>query len=564
MLLGLACLVLLLLAVFGAVNLALLIRRRIASPAPLRQEPLCRESLYQAAPEDADGSLADDAGEEIGPLPDEGPLPQEKAAVAPPEGSAFSVASATRRTAASGRGKNHVSSATGFFMNSLFARGLIIAAITLGLLIPLAFVSDVVDERSAMRRKAVKDIAGLWGESQTVSGPALVIPYKREYEVRESVTDAADKKKIVVRKAYAQEHRVILPKRVDFDALLHPQVRHRGIYEYVVYTSPITVKGQFRLPQKEAFGENVAEIQWDKAWFSLGVTDLKAITKVEPLVWNKETCPAYNPGGNIGNLLGPGFHTFVPLRESDAGQGRDFSLAVKLNGSGGLRFTTVGETTNITVAGDWPHPSFSGSLLPASREITPDSFKGVWHVPHLSRTYPQSGILGQGDFSGKSAGILSFTAGVDLFETVSLYSQVNRSVKYGILFIGLTFVALLAFELVTKARMHLMQYALVGIAMTLFYLVLLSLAEHTSFLNAFVAASLISIAMNGLYIAAAMRSRNKGLVVTGLLTALYLLLYALLQMEEYALLVGTFMVLLVVGILMYLTRNLPTAEKNAS
>lgn len=445
-------------------------------------------------------------------------------------------------------------------MNNIFGRGLIIAAITLGLLIPLAFVSDIVDERSNMRRMAVKDIASLWGESQKVSGPALVIPYKREYEVRETIPDEGDKMKIVVRKAIAQEHRVILPKVVDFDAILHPQVRHRGIYEYVVYTSPIGIKGQFRLPRKDSFGEDVVEVQWDKAWFTIGITDLRAITKVDTLIWNGEPSPAYSPGGNINGLLGPGFHTQVALKQEEAGQDKDFSLAINLNGSGGLRFTTVGETTHIKISGDWPHPSFSGSLLPSSREIGDTSFSGQWNIPHLSRTYPQSGILGQGDYGQKSASITSFTAGVDLFETVSLYSQVNRSVKYGILFIGLTFVALLSFELVTRVRLHLMQYGLVGIAMTLFYLVLLSLAEHTSFLNAFIAASFISIAMNGLYITAAMRNKNKGLVITGLLTALYLLLYALLQMQEYALLVGTFMVLIVVGMLMFLTRNLPVGH----
>jgi len=401
-----------------------------------------------------------------------------------------------------------------FFMDNIFGRGLIIAAITLGLLIPLAFVSDVVDERSALRRMAVKDIASLWGESQTISGPALVIPYKREYEVRESVPDEGDKKKIVVRKAYAQEYRVILPKQMEFDAVLYPQVRHRGIYEYVVYTSPVAVKGQFRLPTAESFGEDAAEIHWGKAWFSIGITDLKAITKVEPLIWNGQNAPPYSPGGDIGELLGPGFHTAVALQAKDAGTEHAFSLAVNLNGSGGLHFTTVGETTTINISGDWPHPSFTGSLLPASRKIDDTSFSAEWHIPHLSRTYAQSGVLGHGDFSGKSNAIRSFTAGVNLFETVSLYSQVNRSVKYGLLFIGLTFVALLSFELVSRAKLHLMQYALVGIAMTLFYLVLLSLAEHTSFLTAFLAASFISIAMNGLYITAAMRSKKKGLVVT--------------------------------------------------
>lgn len=450
-----------------------------------------------------------------------------------------------------------------YMMNNIFVRSLIIAAITLGLLIPLLFVSDIVYERSSMRRHAINDIAGLWGRSQTISGPVLVIPYLREYEVSDRVTDDEGKQRVVVRKAQAREYRIILPQELDYEAVLFPQVRNRGIYDYVVYTSPITVAGKFRLPSSESFGENTARIDWDKSWMALGVSDLRAITEVGKLSWDGAPAPAFNPGTGVKNLIGPGFQAEVMAGAAAApGTVHEFALELKLNGSGGLHFTPVGENTRIKISGDWAHPSFSGSLLPTTRSITDTSFSGEWSIPHLSRTYPQSGILGADDFRDDSTKITAFTAGVDLFETVSLYSQVDRAVKYAILFIGLTFIALLSFELVSKARLHFMQYGLVGIAMTMFYLVLLSLAEHTSFLLAFAAASAVSIVMNGLYIMAAMRSRKKGLVVMGMLSALYLLLYALLQMEEYALLMGTFLVLIVVGVLMFLTRHL-TADKNA-
>lgn len=447
-----------------------------------------------------------------------------------------------------------------FIMDSLFARGIVIAAIVLGLLIPLSFVDEVVDDRSSMHSSAVQNIADLWGRPQKINGPVLVIPYKRMYETRETIKDEDGKQKVVLNRSIAQEHRIILPKLVHFTAKLAPQVLHRSIYESIVYSSDIQIKGDFRLPKPEIFGEDIVAIEWEKSWFAIGITDLRAITGVTPLVWSGTECAAYSPGTNTGSLLGPGFHAEVPLDAQHAGQEYGFSLSLELKGSRGIHFTPVGETTLINVSGDWPHPSFSGSLLPTSRLVEDTSFTGEWNIPHLSRTYPQSGVLGRGDFGDRSNAITSFTAGVDLFETVSLYTQVNRSVKYGILFIGLTFIALFSFELLSKTRLHLMQYALVGIAMTLFYLTLLSLAEHTSFLVAFAAASLISILMNGLYIMAAMRSRNRGLVVIALLTALYLLLYALLQMEEYALLMGTFMVLIVVGVLMFLTRNLPVYQ----
>lgn len=449
-------------------------------------------------------------------------------------------------------------------MNNLFVRSLIVVFITLCLLIPLAFVTDIVDERAGLQQSAVRNIARQWGEAQTISGPALIIPYEIWRMQQESVLDEDGKTKNVTRRVESMEYKVVLPSRVSFEATLNPQTRQYGIYDYVVYTAPIRIRGTFRLPGED-FDKNLVRIHWDKAWFALGVTDLKAITKVENLVWNDKTCPPFNPGNQATGLLGPGFHTVAGL-DPDI-QEHAFSLTVNLNGSGGLQFTPVGETTDIKVEGAWPSPHFGGSLLPASRTISSSFFSAHWSIPHLSRTYPQVGDLHGSDFkmdaSGNSSyrndtGTLSaFTAGVDLYETVSLYRQVLRAVKYGILFIGLTYVALFSFELVTKARLHFMQYALVGVAMTLFYLVLLSLAEHTSFIRAFLAASGASVLMNGLYITAAMRSKTKGLIIIFLLSGLYGVLYALLRMEDYALLVGTALVVVVVGVLMYLTRHLP-------
>ena len=454
-------------------------------------------------------------------------------------------------------------------MDKLFVRCIVIAAITLGLLIPLVFVSEMVDERAERQREAIAGIADLWGRSQTVSGPVLVIPYEVWHLQTEKVTDDQGRITPVSRKIQSTEYKVVLPSKVIFGAVITPQTRQRGIYDYVVYTSPITIQGKFRLPDTEAFDENLVRINWDKAWFSLGVTDLK-INKVDNLRWNDAVCPPFSPGTQVKNMLGSGFHTRIPLvvKKNGAaevaalpGSTHEFALSLTLNGSGGLHFTPVGETTEIDISGAWPHPSFTGDLLPVSRNVTDKDFTANWVIPHLSRTYPQVGDLDSHSFvsnrHSSEDDITGFTAGVRLYEMGSLYQQVDRSVKYGILFIGLTFVALLSFELVTRARLHFMQYGLVGIAMTLFYLVLLSLAEHTTFLYAFIAASFVSIAMNGLYITAALRSKNRGIIITALLAGLYAVLYALLQMEDYALIVGTALVMIVVGVLMYLTRHLP-------
>ena len=541
-------------AVYGAYCLYQKRRGRLHS-VPLTQNA---PALPKDAP-DSPVSSVENAGESGGPSPAASP------------GMNASAPSAERWTNPHALSDFYVRSMKkGSPKQSLLLRCCIIAVITLALLVPLNFVSGLVHERSSLQRGAVSKIAQSWGSSQTVSGPALVVPYEIRRTVTDEITDEeSGKTRKVSRWENLMQHKVVLPTKLEFDAVLEPQTRYYGIYEYVVYTAPVALRGAFRLPPAPAFDDQLVCVHWEKAWFALGITDLKAIGQVDALLWNGKPAAPFSPNTRADNLLGPGFHAPVPLDPSAPEP--VFSLDIRFNGSGGLYFTPVGETTRIDVRGDWNSPHFGGGLLPESRTITDTNFKASWSIPHLSRTYPQVGDLGASEFkitsstyrgNAEESGHLSrFVAGVDLYEPVSLYRQVDRAVKYGLLFIGLTFVALLSFELASQSRLHLMQYCLVGIAMTLFYLVLLSLAEYTAFLTAFLTASAVSIGMNGMYIAAALRSKGKGAVIMALLAGLYAVLYALLQMEDYALLVGTALVLIVVGVLMVLTRNLPVTGR---
>jgi len=203
----------------------------------------------------------------------------------------------------------------------------------------------------------------------------------------------------------------------------------------------------------------------------------------------------------------------------------------------------------------WPHPSFVGSTLPNQYEISDEGFSANWSVPHLARNYQQTWVDTQ-----RNINLFEFTAGVSLFEPVSLYSQVTRAVKYGLLFIGLTFLTLFIFELSIKRRLHMVQYALIGIALSLFFLVLLSLSEHIAFIKAYFSAALLSISMISGYVWMALRNAQRAATVFLLLTALYAVLYSLLQFEDYALLVGTALLVFVVMALMYVTRNIQKTE----
>jgi inner membrane protein len=236
--------------------------------------------------------------------------------------------------------------------------------------------------------------------------------------------------------------------------------------------------------------------------------------------------------------------------------GFDFALPLGIRGSGSLRFLPLGATTRAALRSDWPHPSFVGGVLPANREIDTDGFSADWTIPLLNRSFPQ-------DWSeGAPITIDEIEAGVRLFEPVGLYDRVTRAVKYGLLFIVLTFLTLGLIEYVTEARLSLVQFLLIGIALALFFLVLIALAEHIGFGLAYLMASAIIITINTLYSAAILRRRGLALAVGGVLVSIYGVLYLILQAEDYALLGGTLLLLAALTITMYFTRrvHLPARE----
>ena len=441
---------------------------------------------------------------------------------------------------------------------------LCIAFIVLILLIPLSYVQDVVYDRAHLFNEATRDIAESWGGSQTISGPALIIPYvvwEDVTRVNTSYVDGKEYKQEVTKRVYTRKHKVLLPENLTFDSGMEPEIRYRGIYQQALFTAPVQINGNFVLPEGgESFAQNLQRIDWSDAWLAVGVTDLKAIGEAFPAIWNNTTLPAYKPGTNAGKLLGSGFHITTPLTAADAGKSQSFSMGLQIRGSGGIAFTPVGEKTTINIQSAWSAPKFRGNLLPAERHITPEGFSATWQISNLTRTYPQMSDLDSETFSAKYSSdysaITSFSAGVDMFESVSLYRMILRAVNYGVLFITVTFIALFSFEMFTKQRLHTVQYTMVGLSMSLFYLILLSLAEHITFGTAFFAASAVTVGMNSLYVASALKSLRLGLVMTGLLSGLYALLLSLLRMEDFALLVGTGLVVVMMGVLMVTTRRL--------
>ncbi len=430
---------------------------------------------------------------------------------------------------------------------SLFFRFIIIATLVGLMTIPLNMVNQIVVERSQLYDNVIAEIAGTWGHQQTLSGPALIIPYSVKQTTLKVVTDMNGAEHSVNQTSYKQYNAIVLPENLQIANTLTGQTRKRSLYESLVYQANIKINGSFRRPDIASLDEHIDEIHWDRAWFVLGISDTQAINKVSRLNWQGETVD-FEPGTGIVDTLRNGFHAPLQLTEDNTFR---FELSININGSRGFYFRPFGKTTDVQITSDWPHPSFQGNVLPDSREITADGFTANWSIPHLARNYPQLWTLEKGSFD-----LQEFTAGVNLFESVTLYSQVTRAIKYGVLFLSLTFITFLIFELGIGRHLHVVQYAVIGLALTMFYLTLLSMAEHTRFVTAYISAAGVIVSMISLYAWAAIRNLPRALLIAVLLSGLYAMLYSLLQLEDFALLAGTALLLVILGVLMFLTRNI--------
>ena len=439
--------------------------------------------------------------------------------------------------------------------NSIAMRFGLVAILIILMNIPLDMVKDIVRERSNLHQQVNSEVAATWGQLQSLNGPSLLIPYTERFDTVETLTDKDGNERKKNKTTYKHRTAIVLPEELNIDVSLLGQTRKRSIYEALVYNADVKINGQFKQPNLNELSNNIDEIHWDRAWLSLGISDTQAINKVSKLKWHSASLD-FEPGTKITNLINSGFHAPLNLNKfktenrTDKKQSYPFALQINVNGSQGFYFSPFGKTTNVNITSDWPHPSFQGNVLPDQHTVSADGFNANWTVPHLARNYPQLWTIETQKFN-----INEFTAGIDLFESVSLYSQITRAIKYGILFLVLTYITFLLFEMGIGKRLHIIQYGVIGLAISMFYLTLLSLAEHTGFFKAYLSAAAIIIIMISAYVQSALKSLKRTSIITLLLTGLYALLYALLRLEDYALLAGVALLLIVLGVMMYLTSN---------
>ena len=435
--------------------------------------------------------------------------------------------------------------------NSPMLRLLCVGFLTLLLQIPVVMIGELVTERQERRDTAVTEVSSKWGNHQALTGPALVVPYTYRW------LQPQDKGEPITRSE--TRHVIFLPEQLRVHGTIASEVRTRGIFSIPVYALELTVEGEFTRPDLSAFGVDPADVLWDAAHLSLGISDTRAIQQEVTVSWNGHPV-AFAPGTRAFTDVSTGIH--APVGVPPGAPRLAFSFPIALNGSAGVSLTPFGRTTTVELTSNYPHPSFQGNWLPSRRAVTDSGFEAEWSIPFLGRNYAQAWKAE----TSMSEVIDTSRFGVDLINPVDHYRMASRSVKYAGLYILLTFASVWLIEVLSRIRVHPIQYVLLGGALCLFFLLELSLSEHLGFPLAYALASLLVIAMIGAYCWVVLQHLGRALVVGGGVTTLYLYLYVLLMNEDYALLIGSVGLFVILAGIMYATRRVDwyTGTSNGS
>lgn len=423
--------------------------------------------------------------------------------------------------------------ASSFTRNSVNFKIFIITLLVMVLLIPMSMIKLLIRERQMRQWSVVNEISSKWGNAQTITGPVLTIPYKQYF------TDDKGKRR------YHTEYAHFLPENLNISGVLNPQIRYRGIFKAVVYNTPLEISGKFNFPLFEKLNIRDEDVLWKRASVSLGISDLRGIKEQIDAGINGETL-LMDPGLETKDIFDSGISSKIALPEK--GKAMDFSFKINLKGSQNIEFVPVGKMTQVIMKSKWPSPSFDGAFLPAERVINEEGFSATWKVLHLNRNYPQQ-------WRGNKYKVSGSSFGVNLYIAANVYQKSERMMKYAVMFIVFTFTAFFFSEVMNKKRIHPIQYLLIGFAITLFYTLLISISEHINFDMAYFIASLAVIGLITSYSSGILKSRALSLTVCGILTVLYAYLYILLQLEDYALVMGSIGLFAVLSTVMYMTRK---------
>lgn len=436
--------------------------------------------------------------------------------------------------------------------NNTIIKLLGVGALVLVLLVPLTMITGVLNDRLARRNEAVADITSSWGKEQNLVGPVLGIPFQYRFKAIKEVPlpDGRVERREVEETTTANAY--FLPQSLKLNGDIQTQTLHRGIYSAAVFHAQVTLSGKFSPPDFSALKIDSRDVQWKDGFVTIAVNDLRGTREGLILDWGGTKRPLL-PGSQV-----PGYTTGATASlasdkpiENDV----EFSIPLDFNGSDGIFFVPFGVQNEASLKANWPDPAFRGAFLPVDRSVRPDGFNANWKVSYYGRDYPQQWTSRAGNERFNVQAVTNSRFGAQFLSILDSYRYVERSIKYGVLFLVLVFTTFFLFEVTARQKIHPFQYLMVGAALCLFYLLLLSISEFIGFGWAYLAAAAASTILITWYCRFFLGGGVRTLMIGAGLAGVYTFLYITLRQQDYALLMGAIALFIVLAIVMYVTRR---------
>ncbi len=435
--------------------------------------------------------------------------------------------------------------------------------ISVAMAVVLGMIRSTINERSEFHDQAIQSIAADSVHEQSVIGPLLVIPYNDDFDVTEQTT-VDNKQQSVLKHQTVSRLRIVYPDNLNIAGNVTVEQRYRGIHKVPVYTGDHDFSGTFAVPKLTSLDRSTpnSHLTVGQPYLALAIDDVRGLHQIPTLSWDGAATEFQQ--GTAMTALPNGIHAAINTLDLNSGATANFNFKLKLDGIKRLAITPVGKNNEITLRSPWPHPEFSGRFLPSAsdRVIDANGFNAKWNIPSLAtNVQPQLTAMIE-DATGKTNITNNMLANsvdnfdVNFIEPINIYSQSDRAIKYGLLFVGLTFAAFFLFEILKRLPIHPVQYSLVGFSLALFFLLLISLSEHLPFVTSYLAAAFGCVILNGFYLSYVLRNWLRGFGFGSALAVLYGALYGLLQSENNALLMGSLLLFALLAAAMIATRNI--------
>jgi inner membrane protein len=431
----------------------------------------------------------------------------------------------------------------------ILVKALIIGGIVLILQIPTLFIQDLIKEREQRQKEAIAEVSSKWAKKQNITGPVLVLPYWQ------SNGDTSNKNS-------TKHFAYFLPETLIITSTVSPEEKYRGIYKVMLYTSRVKVKGTFSSVALDKLKIDPKDVIWNEAFVHINISDVKGLNEELKIQWNNQVL-TMSPEAVEGSAIGNGLNAQLNLNNVEEVKHTDFAADLTLSGSEELLFTPIGKSTSVEMSAKWPHPSFTGDILPVNSKISKDSFYANWKSVSQKRNFPQQWkdnafiISNTNDPTNAIGNNINGNAfGTSLYVPVNGYQKTMRSIKYSFLCILLTFAAFFLIETSKKKSVHPFQYGLVGLALVLFYTLLLSFSEYIGFNFSYAIASIATIGLIAWFVNGILSSARLTTVLSVVLLLVYTYVFAILQLQDYALLLGSIGLFVALAIIMHFSKKI--------